>query len=94
MAGLSYILDFMDHSSTHARKQVLRLSQTHTQRNLNIYRYDYHYWMKAIMMRFKAHDPTWDERLTFFWREVIFAPREFYELSEFFQRMKLTLPKG
>jgi hemoglobin-like flavoprotein len=91
MAGLSYILDFLDHSNTHARKQVLRLSQTHAQRNLNIYPHDYYYWIEALIMTVKAHDPSWHERLTFYWREVIFAPVSFM-ISQYFSKDETETP--
>lgn len=91
MAGLSYILDFLDHSNTNARNQVVRLSQTHAKRNLNIYPHDYYYWIEALVMTVKEHDPSWHDRLAFYWREVIFYPVSFM-ISQYFTEEKSNSP--
>ena len=85
MMGLQYILDYLDHSNQNARVQVLRLSQTHSKNNMNIYPHDYYYWMDALVMTVKKHDPQWYDDLGFYWREVVFNPISFM-ISQYFQK--------
>lgn len=83
MAGLGYILDFLDHSNENAKAQVIRLSRTHSKENMNIYPHDYYYWIEALVMTLKKHDPSWYDDLAFYWREVIFYPISFM-ISQYF----------
>lgn len=83
MAGLKYILDFLDNSNTNARAQVLRLSQSHAKDNMNIYPHDYYYWIDALVMTVRKHDTQWYNDLAFYWREVVFYPVSFM-ISQYF----------
>lgn len=84
MAGLAFLLDFLDHSNENARTQVIRLSKTHSKNGLNIYPHDYYYWTEALVMTLKKHDPDWYDDLSFYWREVIFYPISFM-ISQYFK---------
>jgi len=83
MAGLQYMFDYLDHTNENARAQVLRLSQSHSKKNLNIYPHHYYYWQEALIMTARKHDPSWHDTLGFYWREVIFYPLSFM-ISQYF----------
>lgn len=88
IAGLEYILDFLDHSNQNARTQVLRISQSHSKMNMNIYPHDYYYWIEALVKTVKKHDVSWYDDLAYYWREVIFYPVSFI-ISQYFHSDKL-----
>lgn len=83
MVGLQYIIDFLDHTNQNARTQVVRLSHTHSKHGLGIHPHDYYYWIEALIMTAKKHDPSWHDNLAFYWREVIFYPVSFI-ISQYF----------
>lgn len=85
LAGVQYLLDFLDGSNENARKQVLRLSQTHSRYNLNIPPHFYYYWIEALIMTSQRHDKAWYSDLGYYWREVIFYPVSFI-ISQYFNK--------
>jgi hemoglobin-like flavoprotein len=88
MAGLKFMLDFLDQSNTNARAQVLRLSQSHSQENLNIYPHHYYYWIEALILTIKKHDPSWHNDLGYYWKEVVSYPISFM-ISQYFLVSKI-----
>jgi len=82
--GLEFLMGFLDHSDEHARKQVLRISQSHSKHNLNIHPHDYYYWIEALVMTVKSHDPSWYKDMEYYWREVISYPVSFI-ISQYFK---------
>jgi hemoglobin-like flavoprotein len=85
MMGLDFMMGFLDHSNEHARKQIIRLSQTHAKKNLNIHPHDYYYWMEALVMTLKTHDSIWQKDFEYYWREVISYPVTFM-ISQYFSQ--------
>lgn len=83
LAGVGYILDFLDHSNVNAKNQVSRLAKSHSRKNLNIHPHEYYYWIEALIMTAKTHDPSWHDSLAYYWREVIFYPVSFM-ISQYF----------
>ena len=83
MHGLEFLIDFLDQANEHARQQVIRLSQTHSNKNLNIHPHDYYYWIEALVLTTKIHDPGWIKDYEYYWREVIFFPVSFM-ISQYF----------
>ncbi len=83
LMGLDFMIGFLDHSNENARKQVIRLSQTHAKKNLNIHPHDYYYWIEALVMTVKAQDPLWNKDYEYYWREVISYPVTFM-ISQYF----------
>jgi hemoglobin-like flavoprotein len=83
MTGLQFLIEFLDHSNENARIQVIRLSHTHAKSGLNIHPHDYYYWIEALIMTFKKHDPSWYQDLEYYWREVISYPVTFM-ISQYF----------
>ena len=81
--GLEFFMGFLDHSNENARKQVLRLSHSHSAHNLKIHPHDYYYWIEALVMTLKSHDPFWHKDMEYYWREVIFYPVSFM-ISQYF----------
>lgn len=75
--GVGYLLDFLDGKNEHARKQVIRLSRSHSQFGLNIHPHQYFYWMEALILAVKDFDPYWEDSLAHQWREVIHFPVSF-----------------
>jgi hemoglobin-like flavoprotein len=83
VAGLGYLFDFLDQSNDNARKQVLRLSRTHSKHGLNIHPHDYYYWIEALIMTMKDLDQDWHKSLEYYCREVLFYPISFM-ISQYF----------
>lgn len=83
MRGLEFMMGFLDHSDTHSRQQILRISQTHSKKNLNIHPHDYYYWIEAMVLTIKKHDPMWYDDMEYYWREVISFPITFM-ISQYF----------
>ncbi len=83
LMGLDFMIGFLDHSNENARKQVIRLSQTHAKKNLNIHPHDYYYWIEALVMTVKTQDPLWNKDYEYYWREVISYPVTFM-ISQYF----------
>ena len=83
MRGLEFMLGFLDQTDANARQQVLRISQSHAQKNMNIYPHDYYYWIEALVLTMKSTDPMWHKDLEYYIREVISYPTSFI-VSQYF----------
>lgn len=85
MHGLEFIMGFLDHSNENARTQMIRISKTHSHKNMNIHPHDYYYWIEALVMTVKTHDPSWHRDMEYYWREVIFYPVSFI-MSQYYMQ--------
>jgi hemoglobin-like flavoprotein len=83
MRGLEFMMGFLDHSDANARQQVVRISQTHSKKNMNIHPHDYYYWLEALILTVKSHDKQWHQDMIYYWREVISFPITFI-ISQYF----------
>jgi hemoglobin-like flavoprotein len=83
MRGLDFMLDFLDHSNENSRVQIQRLSRTHSKNNMSIHPHDYYYWIEALVLTVKKHDPLWVKDYEYYWREVISYPVTFM-ISQYF----------
>lgn len=83
LMGLDFLMGFLDHSNAHARQQVIRLSQSHAKKNLNVHPHDYYYWIEALVLTVKVHDSLWEKDFEYYWREVISYPVTFM-ISQYF----------
>lgn len=79
---LSYFWDEKDKDSFH-RKQILRISDTHSRKNLNIHPHEYYYWIDALILTLKQHDKDWHDDLQYYLRECLFFPISFI-ISRYF----------
>jgi len=76
--GVTHILGFLDNDPNGIHHQnILRLSQSHAKRNLNIHPHNYYYWIDAMVMTLKELDPLWYDGLGFYTRECLFFPVSF-----------------
>ena len=85
MHGLSFLISFLDQKDPHARQQVLRISRSHSKFNMNVHPHEYYYWIEALILTVKNHDPQWMQDLTYYWREVISYPIMFI-VSQYFTK--------
>lgn len=83
--GLQFILDFLDQHNQNAKNQVQRIAHTHAKNAMNIHPHFYYYWIEALIMTSKKHDPSWYNDLAYYWREVIFYPVSFI-ISQYFAK--------
>lgn len=83
MRGLEFMMGFLDHSNENARIQIQRLSRTHSKSNLSVHPHDYYYWIEALVLTVKKHDPLWVKDYEYYWREVISYPVTFM-ISQYF----------
>lgn len=84
MFGLDYLIGYVDEKTRpKVKTQVLRISRTHSYRNLNIHPRDYYYWIEALIMTIRENDEHWYDDLQYYWREVIFLPVSFI-MSQYF----------
>lgn len=77
MAGMKYLMAFLDEKNRHARQQILRIAGTHSAKNLNIHPHDYYYWLEALIMTAKECDHLWQEDFQYYWRECLSFPITF-----------------
>ncbi len=77
LRGLQYLLEFMDGKNENARRQVIRLSQSHSIHGLRVHPHHYFYWIEALILSVRDYDPYWSEDLEDKWREVINFPVSF-----------------
>jgi hemoglobin-like flavoprotein len=83
LRGLEFMMGFLDHSNTNARQQVIRISHTHAHKNMNVHPHDYYYWIEALVLTVKSHDPLWQKDYEYYWRETISYPITFI-ISQYF----------
>lgn len=77
MHGLQFLMGFLDQKNENARKQILRISKTHSNEGMKIHPHHYYFWIEALIMTGKKLDPNWHRDLEYYWREVISFPVSF-----------------
>ena len=73
---LSHFLNGNEKDSFH-RQQIVRISETHSKKNMNIHPHDYYYWIDAMVLTVKEVDPQWHDDLSYYIRECLFFPISF-----------------
>ena len=53
LAGMNFLMSFLDEKDRYARQQVVRIARSHSSKNLNIHPHDYDYWIAALIMTAK-----------------------------------------
>lgn len=59
------------------RKNIIRIGESHSKKNLNIHPHNYYYWVDAMIMTLKELDSKWDDNNQFYVRECLFFPVSF-----------------
>ena len=83
LAGLDFLLGFLDQKDKNARQQVLRLAHSHSTHGLKIHPHDYHYWIEALIITTSECDHLWEKNFSYYWRECISFPITFM-ISQYF----------
>lgn len=74
--GIEFLFQYLE-LDDEARTQVKRLAIVHSQKSLNIHPHHYYYWIEALILTLKKHDPKWFPELEFYLRECISFPVNF-----------------
>ena len=61
--GIEFMIKFLDHSDENARTQVKRIAHTHSGMGMKIHPHMYYYWIEALIMTSRIHDPSWIDDL-------------------------------
>lgn len=77
MHALDHLFHFNDNVNDFHKKQIIRIAQTHSKKNLNIHPHDYYYWLEALVMTLKKVDEDWYQDLEYYIRECLFFPISF-----------------
>lgn len=75
--GLRFVIEFLDAHDDNVKRQILRISQTHSHHYMNVHPHLYYYWVEALVMTAKKCDYDWYDSLEHYWREVIYFPVTF-----------------
>jgi hypothetical protein len=76
--GIEHLLGFLDNDPDQIHHQnILRLSESHSRKNLNIHPHNYYYWIDAMVLTLKELDPKWHSDLEYYTRECLFFPISF-----------------
>ena len=84
--GIQHLLGFLgkDPGKIH-HKNILRLSESHSKKNLNIHPHNYYYWIDAMIMTLEEFDPKWHKSLEYYHRECVFFPISFMISRYYFE---------
>lgn len=75
--GLDHIVGVFDHHDSAHHKNLVRLAETHSKKNLDIHPHFYYYWIDAMVMTLKSHDKYWYKDMEYYVRECLFFPISF-----------------
>lgn len=76
--GVQHLIGFFSDTSDEIHhKNIVRLGETHSHKNLNIHPHNYYYWIDAMIMTLKELDSKWDDDNQYYVRECLFFPVSF-----------------
>lgn len=75
--ALDHILGVFDQLDSIHHKNLIRISETHSKKNLDIHPHFYYYWIDAMIMTMKSHDKYWYKEMEYYVRECLFFPISF-----------------
>lgn len=91
--GIKFCLDSIQGDKL-AKIQLIQISQTHSQVNLNINPKYYYYFIESFIRCVNKYDPEWYDDMEYYWHEILMGPisfmiSQYYRYTEIGQQDKL-----
>ena len=68
---------FLDDKNDIHHKNLVRIGESHSKKNINIHPHVYYYWIDAMIMTLSELDHKWVDSYQFYVRESLFFPVSF-----------------